>query len=96
MLAWPSAEIAVMGASGAVNIVYRRDIQSAKDPAALRKQKAEEYENLLYNPYIAAERGYIDSVIEPSETRARFAEALEIMVTKSEVLPARKHGNIPL
>ena len=96
VFAWPTAEIAVMGAEGAVNIIYRREIDGAQDPAAARRQKIEEYENLLYNPYTAAERGYIDAVIRPAETRARLVAALELMRGKSESLPAKKHGNIPL
>jgi propionyl-CoA carboxylase beta chain len=96
VFAWPMAEIAVMGAEGAVNVIYRRDIDGAADPEAARRGKIEEYENLLYNPYIAAERGYIDAVIRPAETRVRLAAALELMRGKSEALPAKKHGNIPL
>ena len=94
--AWPSAEIAVMGAEGAVNIIYRKELKKAKRPESMRKEKIEEYQDLLYNPYIAAERGYIDAVIQPKETRARLIEALEIMKTKNETLPPKKHGNIPL
>jgi len=96
VFAWPTAEIAVMGAEGAVNIIYRRDLQAAKDKKKARKEKIEEYENLLYNPYIAASRGYIDAVIRPRDTRIRLIGALELMKTKSETLPPKKHGNIPL
>ncbi len=96
VLAWPTAEIAVMGAEGAVNIIYRREIEAAEDAQAARRQRIEEYENLLYNPYIAAERGYIDAVIRPAETRARLVAALRLMRGKSESLPPKKHGNIPL
>jgi methylmalonyl-CoA decarboxylase subunit alpha len=96
VFAWPTAEIAVMGAEGAVNIIYRREIDGASDPEAARRQRIEEYEGLLYNPYIAAERGYIDAVIKPAETRIRLVAALELMKSKSESLPAKKHGNIPL
>jgi acetyl-CoA carboxylase carboxyltransferase component len=96
VFAWPTAEIAVMGAEGAVNIVYRRDIAAAKDPEAMKKGKIEEYETLLYNPYIAANRGYIDAVIQPRETRVRLIDALELMQARSESLPPKKHGNIPL
>jgi acetyl-CoA carboxylase carboxyltransferase component len=96
VFAWPTAEIAVMGAEGAVNIIYRRDIEEAKDKENVRKEKIEEYENLLYNPYIAASRGYIDAVIRPRDTRIKLIEALELMKTKSETLPPKKHGNIPL
>lgn len=96
VMAWPSAEIAVMGAEGAANIIYRRDIEAAKNPDAMRSKLIEEYEGLLYNPYVAANRGYIDAVIRPEETRARLIQALEAMRTKSETLPPKKHGNIPL
>jgi acetyl-CoA carboxylase carboxyltransferase component len=95
-LAWPTAEIAVMGAEGAANIIFRKDIQSAPDPVAKRKEKIEEYRTLLYNPYIAASRGYIDGVIVPSETRARLVEAYELLATKRQALPPKKHGNIPM
>ncbi|MBN1411891.1 MAG: methylmalonyl-CoA carboxyltransferase [Spirochaetales bacterium] len=96
VFAWPTAEIAVMGAQGAVAIIYKNEITSAENKAEKRQQKIEEYENLLYNPYIAASRGYIDAVIRPSETRARLIDALDIMSTKSESLPPKKHGNIPV
>ncbi len=95
-LAWPSAEIAVMGAEGAANIIFRKDINEAEDSAAKRKEKIEEYRNLLYNPYIAASRGYIDAVINPSETRPRLIEVFEMLQTKRMALPPKKHGNIPL
>ena len=98
LFAWPSAEIAVMGAQGAVNIVgsYRKEIKEAKDPEAKRQEKILEYEEKFSTPYIAAERGYIDAVIQPSETRIRLIDALEIMITKKEALPPKKHGNIPV
>jgi len=98
LFAWPSAEIAVMGAPGAVNIVgsYKKEIKESKDPEATRQQKIEEYEELFNNPYIAAERGYIDAIIQPSETRTRLIDALEILYTKKENIPPKKHGNIPL
>ena len=95
-LAWPNSEIAVMGADGAANIIFRRDIQGADDPEAKRKEKIAEYKELLYNPYIAASRGYIDGVIVPSETRPRLIDALEVLSTKRETLPPKKHGNIPM
>ena len=94
--AWPSAEIAVMGAEGAANIIHRKEIQEADDPVAKRKEKIEEYENLFANPYCAARRGYIDAVIVPSETRPRLIDALEIMCSKRETSPPKKHGNIPM
>jgi acetyl-CoA carboxylase carboxyltransferase component len=96
VLAWPSAEIAVMGAEGAVNVIYRREIAAAADKEAARREKIQEYEELLYNPYIAARRGYIDAVIRPAETRARLIAALELLSGKAETLPPKKHGNIPL
>ena len=95
-LAWPTAEIAVMGAEGAANIIFRREIQAAEDPEAKRQELIENYQNQLYNPYIAASRGYIDAVIVPSETRPRLIEALEVLCTKRETLPPKKHGNIPM
>ncbi|MCU0573841.1 MAG: methylmalonyl-CoA carboxyltransferase [Syntrophobacteraceae bacterium] len=95
-LAWPTAEIAVMGAEGAANIIFRKDINEAPDPAGKRMEKIEEYRSLLYNPYIAASRGYIDGVIIPSETRPRLIEAFDILATKRMALPPKKHGNIPM
>ncbi|KJS32660.1 MAG: methylmalonyl-CoA carboxyltransferase [Desulfatitalea sp. BRH_c12] len=96
VFAWPSAEIAVMGAEGAANIIHRKEIQSAGDPQAKRKEKIAEYRDLFANPYVAAGRGYVDAVIRPSETRPRLIDALEIMCTKRELRPPKKHGNIPL
>jgi acetyl-CoA carboxylase carboxyltransferase component len=95
-LAWPTAEIAVMGPEGAVEIIYRRDLKESKDPAALKAKLAAEYRERLANPYIAAERGYIDDVIEPSETRARLINGLEVFENKRDSNPPKKHGNIPL
>jgi propionyl-CoA carboxylase beta chain len=95
-LAWPTAQIAVMGAQGAVNILYRRELASADDPDAVRAQRVTEYEDTLANPYIAAERGYLDAVIRPSETRAEITRALRSLRTKRQTLPPKKHGNIPL
>jgi acetyl-CoA carboxylase carboxyltransferase component len=95
-LAWPTAEIAVMGAEGAANIIFRREIKAAEDPEAKREEKIADYRERLYNPYIAASRGYIDAVILPSETRPRLIEALEVLCTKRESLPPKKHGNIPM
>jgi propionyl-CoA carboxylase beta chain len=98
-LAWPTAQIAVMGADGAVDILYRRDLAAVGDPAGraeLRKQRSAEYEDRLFNPYIAAERGYVDAVIRPAETRAQVTRALRTLRTKRQTLPPKKHGNIPL
>ncbi|MBI2205887.1 MAG: acyl-CoA carboxylase subunit beta [Candidatus Rokubacteria bacterium] len=95
--AYPTAEVAVMGPEGAVNILYRRDIERAgAQGAALRQDKIREYREKFANPYIAAERGYVDEVIEPRDTRARLAGALDILKTKRDTNPPRKHGNIPL
>jgi propionyl-CoA carboxylase beta chain len=94
--AWPTAQIAVMGAQGAVNILYRSELAASADPVSLRAQLVEEYEETLANPYIAAERGYVDSVIAPSATRDHVVRALRTLRTKRESLPAKKHGNIPL
>jgi propionyl-CoA/long-chain acyl-CoA carboxylase carboxyl transferase subunit len=95
-LAWPTAQIAVMGAQGAVNILYRRELAAAGDADQLRAQRASEYEDTLANPYIAAERGYVDAVIRPAETRSQVIRALRALRTKRQSLPPRKHGNIPL
>jgi len=94
--AWPTAEIAVMGAEGAANIIHRKEINGADDPAAKRQEKIAEYEQLFSNPYQAAQRGYIDAVIAPSETRPRLIDALEAMCCKRETRPPKKHGNIPV
>lgn len=95
-VAWPTSEIAVMGAGGAANIIHRKEIKGADDPKAKREEKIEEYEALFSNPYCAASRGYIDAVIQPSETRGYLIDALEIMCGKREIRPPKKHGNIPL
>jgi propionyl-CoA carboxylase beta chain len=94
--AWPTAEVAVMGAEGAVNIIYRRDIRASADPDERRKTLIDDYKAHFANPYIAAERGYIDDVIIPSETRPKLIEALHMLATKRQPGPRRKHGNIPL
>ena len=96
VVAWPTAEIAVMGAAQAVPIIYRRDLKAAEDSGKVRQDKIQEYERLLYNPYVAARRGYVDAVIRPSETRVWLLDALGVLLNKSEVLPPKKHGNIPL
>jgi acetyl-CoA carboxylase carboxyltransferase component len=93
--AWPTAEIAVMGAAGATNIIHRKEIKEAEDPVKKRQEKFEEYERYFSNPYQAASRGFIDAVILPRESRARLIDALEIMCTKRELRPPKKHGNIP-
>jgi propionyl-CoA carboxylase beta chain len=95
-LAYPTAEIAVMGAEGAANIVYRRELQKADDPEKMRAEKIEEFRQRFANPYIAAERGYVDAVIRPRDTRPKLIRALEMLETKRDVLPPKKHGNIPL
>jgi propionyl-CoA carboxylase beta chain len=95
-LAWPTAEIAVMGAKGAVNILYRRELEAAEDQAAMHAEFEERYAEDLANPWRAAERGYVDAVIAPSETRRELIKSLRFTATKREQRPARKHGNIPL
>ena len=94
--AWPSAEIAVMGAEGAVNILYKRDIEKAADPAAMRAQKIAEFRERFASPYVAAERGYVDEVILPRTTRAKLVQALATLDHKRDKNPPKKHGNIPL
>jgi acetyl-CoA carboxylase carboxyltransferase component len=94
--AWPTAELAVMGPQGAVEILNRRELQSAADPDAKKAELIADYTEKYANPYVAAERGIIDAVIEPAETRKRVSKAFEMLRTKREDLPQRKHGNIPL
>jgi acetyl-CoA carboxylase carboxyltransferase component len=94
--AWPTAELAVMGPQGAVEIVYRRELQQAADPATRRAELVEEYAEKYANPYAAAERGYVDDVIDPAETRRKLVAGLRMLRTKREELPQRKHGNVPL
>ena len=94
--AWPSAELAVMGPQGAVEIVYRRELQQAADPDARRAELVAEYTEKYANPYAAAERGYIDDVIDPADTRKKLVAGLRMLSTKREDLPKRKHGNVPL
>ena len=94
--AWPTAEIAVMGARGAVNVIHRRDIAASDDPDARRSELIAEYEERFNNPYLAAERGLVDEVIEPRETRYRLIRSLDMLRTKREGMPPKKHGNIPL
>jgi acetyl-CoA carboxylase carboxyltransferase component len=95
VFAWPSAEIAVMGPEGAANIIFRKEITTAADPEAMRKQKVEEYKEKFANPYVAAAKGYIDSVIEPEETRRILQHAIEVSVSKQIYLPSKKHGIPP-
>ena len=94
--AWPTAEVAVMGPEGAVNIVFRRELEDVEDAAARRDELIEDYRDRFANPYVAAERGYVDDVIEPRRTRPVLIDALETTLTKRESRPPRKHGNIPL
>ncbi|MBI1844817.1 MAG: methylmalonyl-CoA carboxyltransferase, partial [Actinobacteria bacterium] len=94
--AWPSAELAVMGPSGAVEIIYRRELLESADPAARRAELIEDYTERYANPYVAAERGYVDDVIDPAETRIKLIAGLDMLRSKREELPKRKHGNVPL
>jgi propionyl-CoA carboxylase beta chain len=96
--AWPTAEIAVMGPEGAVNIVYKREIDRAPegDREKIRREKIDDFRDRFANPYVAAERGYIDAIIEPAQTRAKLITALRSLANKRETNPRKKHGNIPL
>jgi propionyl-CoA carboxylase beta chain len=94
--AWPTAEVAVMGPEGAVNIIFRKELEEADDPEARRSELIEDYRDRFANPYSAAERGYVDEVIEPRRTRPVLINALETALPKQEPRPRRKHGNIPL
>ena len=94
--AWPTAEIAVMGAKGAAEIIFKREIASAENPEAKLKEKEDEYNKLFANPYIAAARGYIDEVIKPEDTRNRLIKGFKMLENKVDKLPKKKHGNIPL
>jgi len=96
VFAWPTAEIAVMGPDGAANIIFRKEIANAEDPVQTRNQLIQEYRDKFSNPYVAASRGYVDDVIEPATTRIRIISALEMLASKRENRPAKKHGNIPL
>ncbi|TKJ35624.1 acyl-CoA carboxylase subunit beta [Blastococcus sp. CCUG 61487] len=95
-LAWPTAQIAVVGAQGAVGILYRKELAAAEDPDTRRAELIAEYEDTLANPYIAADRGYVDAVIPPSHTRVQVTKALRVLANKRQTLPPKKHGNIPL
>ena len=94
--AWPTAEIAVMGPKGAAEIIFKKEIQESKDPAKMLADKESEYRNKFANPYLAAERGYIDEVIFPRETRLRLIQSLQMLENKIDQNPRKKHGNIPL
>jgi propionyl-CoA carboxylase beta chain len=94
--AYPSAEIAVMGPEGAVNIIFRKELRAAKDPVAERARLIQEYRDKFANPYKAAELGYVDEVIKPEDTRPKVIRAFEMLRTKRQENPAKKHGNIPL
>ena len=94
--AWPTAEIAVMGAEGAVNILYKRELDAAADVAAARAARIAEYREKFANPYVAAQRGFIDEIIRPHQTRAKLINSLATLETKRDKNPSKKHGNIPL
>ena len=94
--AWPSAEIAVMGPQGAANIIFKDDIKNSEDPAATRAEKIKEYTDEFATPYKAAERGFVDDVIEPAHSIIRLAEAFDMLLSKREQRPSKKHGNVPL
>lgn len=96
VIAWPTAEIAVMGASGAANIIFRKEINNAEDSEKKREEMVKDYEDRFATPYVAAERGYVDMIIEPKVTRSVLVNAFEMLATKRENVPAKKHGNIPL
>jgi acetyl-CoA carboxylase carboxyltransferase component len=96
VFAWPTAEIAVMGPEGAANIIFKKDIAQSDDPITFRTEKIQEYKDKFSNPYVAASRGYVDDVIEPAKTRIHIAAALEMLTSKRETRPSKKHGNIPL
>ncbi|MDZ4246608.1 MAG: carboxyl transferase domain-containing protein, partial [Dehalococcoidia bacterium] len=96
MFAWPTAEVAIMGAEGAVPLLYKKELAEAEDKDAVRKQKIEEYRNTFNTPYYAASRQLVDIIIRPQETRPFLINALELLKDKIEEFPGRKHGNIPL
>jgi len=96
VLAWPGAEIAVMGADGACNIIFSKDIKNAEDPAAMRQEKIADYQKAMMNPYVAAARGYVDDVIMPADTRKHVISALFALEGKTVSRPKKKHGNMPL
>jgi propionyl-CoA carboxylase beta chain len=94
--AWPTAELAVMGPEGAVNILYKRELETAADPTRARAEKVEEFREKFANPFVAASRGFIDEIIRPRETRRKLITALKNLETKRDKNPPKKHGNIPL
>jgi acetyl-CoA carboxylase carboxyltransferase component len=94
--AWPTAEIAVMGPEGAVDIVYKRELEQAQNPGEVRRSKIEEFRERFANPYVAADRGFVDAVIQPRETRQKLIRALAMLETKRDKNPRKKHGNMPL
>jgi propionyl-CoA carboxylase beta chain len=94
--AYPTAEIAVMGPQGAVKILYRKELEESSDPDKFTREKVQEFRDKFANPFIAAERGYIDEIIEPQETRPKLIRALEMTANKRDTNPPKKHGNIPL
>ena len=96
VFAWPTAEIAVMGPDGAANIIFRKEIEASENPVETRAKMIQDYKDEFATPYKAAERGYVDDVIEPSHSRVRLIDALEMLSTKREQRPSKKHGNIPL
>jgi len=95
-LAWPGSEIAVMGPEGAINVIGRREIAAADDAEAKRAEMVSDYRDKFANPYVAANRGYLDDVIDPAQTRPELVKALRMLESKVDSLPAKKHGNIPL
>jgi acetyl-CoA carboxylase carboxyltransferase component len=96
VLAWPSAEIAVMGPEGAVNIIFRKELAATDNPEALRQELVQEYRYKFANPIVAAGRGYVDDIIAPEDTRVQLINSLTMLAGKREKKPAKKHGNIPL
>ena len=96
VMAWPTAEIAVMGPEGAANIIFKKDIKESDDPIATRADKIQEYKDKFATPFMAAQRGYVDDVIEPDSTRPRIIAALEMLESKRDSRPAKKHGNLPV
>ena len=96
LIAWPSAEIAVMGAEGAVGVLYRKEISEAADSEKARQEKIREYKELFANPYVAAGHGLVDEIVDPADTRPYLAQALEVLKAKRELRPQKKHGLIPL